>query len=74
MIGFFVIWLVACGIMGAIISTPFWVDRAIVAPMRNFRIYAYQTAIRIALSLQRSPAQWTLERRSLSHSAIGTLE
>jgi len=60
--------------MAAIISTPFWADRAIVALMRNCRIYAYPTAIRIALSLQRSPEQWRLERRSLSHPAIGTLE
>jgi len=48
MIRFFVIWLAACGVMAAIISTPFWADRAIVALMRNCRIYAYPTAIRIA--------------------------
>ena len=55
--------------------SPFWAGRVIVALTRKCRIYAYPTAIRIALSLQRSPEQWTLSyRSSLSHPAIGTLE
>ena len=33
MMRFFIIWLAACGVMAAIISTLFWADRAIVALM-----------------------------------------
>ena len=74
MIRFFVIWLASCGVIAALVTTPLWADRAIVAVMRNCRIYIYPTAIRIALSLQRSPEQWSLEHRGLKHPTIGTLE
>ena len=49
MIRFFIVWLAACDVMAAIISTPFWADRVIVTLTRKCRIYAYPTAIRIAL-------------------------
>jgi len=68
---FFILWL---GVLAAMFSAPFWADRAIVALMRHCHIYAFPTAIRIALSLQRHPEQWSLKYGSLTHSTIGTLD
>jgi len=71
---FFMLWLLSCAVLAAIVTVPFWFDRAVVAMMRHCHIYAYPMAIRIALSLQQHLEQWTPDYRSLRHATIGTLD
>jgi hypothetical protein len=53
------------------LSAPDWADQVIVGVMRSCRIYAYPLAIRLALSLETQPDEWTLDDTTLSHPTIG---
>ena len=55
------------------LTCPLWLDRLAVWFMREFNVYLYPDAIRLAISLQQNTDSWRFDEHWASHNTIGKI-
>lgn len=70
---FLIFWAISCAALACLATSPYWLDRVIVFLLRTCRIYAFPSAIRVAMSLEQHPEQWKFSKYEASHPTIGSV-
>jgi hypothetical protein len=69
----FILYMTAVGVFVCLGMSPFWVDRPIVWLMRQFNVFLYPDAIRLAVSLERDTSSWRFTQHQAENQQIGAI-